>query len=109
VEGWGSVDISCSEEEQRWLSEGGRTDEADPEEVGNLTLGEAGPLHSSTTKAAKDAVVRGLTWRLRIATAEERNEQELHVARRIQQALLPERVPARYSTRWRPRRVGYAA
>ena len=31
VEVWTSVDVSRSEEERRWLSEGGRTDEAYPE------------------------------------------------------------------------------
>jgi serine phosphatase RsbU (regulator of sigma subunit) len=40
-------------------------------------------------------LVRNLTWRLRIAQAEEREriEQELRVARRIQQELLPEATP----------------
>jgi serine phosphatase RsbU (regulator of sigma subunit) len=91
VEGWASVDISRSEEEQRWLSEGGKTSEAYPEEVGNLPLAEVGPHHSP----ANEALVRNLTWRLRIAQAEEREriEQELQVARRIQEELLPEAMP----------------
>jgi hypothetical protein len=91
VEGWASVDISRSEEEQQWLSEGGKTSEAYPEEVSNLPLAEVGPHHTP----ANEALVRNLTWRLRIAQAEEREriEQELRVARRIQQELLPEATP----------------
>jgi serine phosphatase RsbU (regulator of sigma subunit)/predicted ester cyclase len=97
VEGWGSVDINRSEEEQRWLSEGGRTDEAYPEGVGDLPSAEAGPHHFSTTEAlVRKALVRNLTWRFREAEAREREriEQELQVARRIQQELLPEATPA---------------
>src|SRR5215212_10261184 len=95
VEGWGSVDISRSEEEQRWLSEGGRTDEAYPEGVGILPLAEADPQHFSTTEALNEALVRNLTWRFREAEARERGriEQELQVARRIQQELLPDSIP----------------
>jgi serine phosphatase RsbU (regulator of sigma subunit)/predicted ester cyclase len=91
VEGWASIDISRSEEEQRWLSEGGRTDEAYPEGVGDLPLAEAGPQHFSVT----EAFARSLTWRLRAAEAREREriEQELQVARQIQQELLPEATP----------------
>jgi serine phosphatase RsbU (regulator of sigma subunit) len=91
VEGWASVDISRSEEEQQWLSEGRKTSEAYLEGVGDLPLAEVGPHHTP----ANEALVRNLTWRLRIAQAEEREriEQELRVARRIQQALLPEKTP----------------
>jgi predicted ester cyclase len=91
VEGWVNVDISRSEEEQRWLSEGGRTDEAYLERVANLPLAEVGPHHSPFN----EAFVRTLTWRMRAAEAQEREriEQELQVARRIQQELLPENVP----------------
>src|SRR3712207_1498494 len=53
VEGWASVDFSRSEEEQRWLTEGGKTSEVYPEEVGNLPLAEVGPHHSP----ANDALV----------------------------------------------------
>ena len=93
VEGWASVDISRSEEEQRWLSEGGRTDEAYPEGVGDLPSADAGPQH--VTEAFNDALIRNLTWRFRAAEAREREriEQELQVARRIQQELLPEATP----------------
>jgi predicted ester cyclase len=90
VEGWSSIDISRSEEEQRWLSEGGRTDEAYPES-GDIPLLWAGPERSPTF----DALTRNLTWRFRAAEARERErmEQELRVARRIQQSLLPEAIP----------------
>jgi predicted ester cyclase len=95
VEGWASVDISRSEEEQRWLSEGGRTGDAYLEGVGSLPLAEAGPQHFSTTEALNEALVRNLTWPFRAAEAREREriEQELQVARRIQQELLPEATP----------------
>jgi serine phosphatase RsbU (regulator of sigma subunit)/predicted ester cyclase len=92
VEGWDRVDFSRSEEEQRWLTEGEKTSEAYPEEVGNLPLAEVSLHHSP----ANEALVRNLTWRLRIAQDEEREriEQELRVARRIQEVLLPEATPA---------------
>jgi steroid delta-isomerase-like uncharacterized protein len=90
VEGWTSIDISRSEEEQRWLSEGGRTDEAYPES-GEIPPVWAGPEPSP----AFDALTRNLTWRFRAAEVREREriEQELRVARQIQQALLPETIP----------------
>jgi serine phosphatase RsbU (regulator of sigma subunit) len=42
-----------------------------------------------------DVLTRNLTWRLRVAEAQEREriEQELRVARRIQENLLPEATP----------------
>ena len=91
VESWVSVDISRSEEEQQWLSEGGRTDEAYLERVANLPSAGAVPHHSSVN----EAFARNLTWRFRAAEAQERErlEQELQVARQIQQELLPESVP----------------
>jgi len=91
VEGWVSVDISRSEEEQQWLSEGGRTDEAYLERVANLPLAGVLPHHFSVN----EAFVRNLTWRIRAAEAQERErlEQELQVACQIQQELLPESVP----------------
>ena len=89
AEGWSSVDLDRSEEELRWLSEGGRTGEAHL--TGGGTFLEGLP-HGSI---AIDALVRNLTWRSRAAEAEEheRIEQELRVARRIQHALLPETMP----------------
>ena len=91
VEGWTSIDISCSEEEQRWLSERGRTDEPYLEGVANLPSADVIPHHSSVN----DAFVRNLTWRFRAAADQEREriEQELQVARQIQQELLPDSVP----------------
>jgi serine phosphatase RsbU (regulator of sigma subunit)/predicted ester cyclase len=92
VEGWASINISRSEEELRWLSEGGRTDEAYLERVANQPSASVLPHHASVT----EAFARNLTWRLRAAEAREREriEQELQVARRIQQDLLPEATPA---------------
>jgi serine phosphatase RsbU (regulator of sigma subunit) len=91
VEGWASLDISRSEEEQRWLSEGGKTDEAYLERVANQPSASVLPHHSSVN----EAFARNLTWRFRAAEAQEqeRIEQELQVARRIQQELLPETIP----------------
>ena len=90
VEGWSSVAISRSEEEQRWLSEGGRTDEA-YSESGDISLPGLGLERSPVF----DALIRNLTWRFRAAEAREREriEQELLVARQIQQELLPETIP----------------
>jgi predicted ester cyclase len=90
VEGWSSVAISRSQEEQRWLSEGGSTDEAYPE-GGDIPLPGLGLERSP----AFDTLIRNLTWGFRAAEAREREriEQELHVARQIQQELLPESVP----------------
>jgi steroid delta-isomerase-like uncharacterized protein len=90
VEGWASIDISRSEEEKRSLSEGGTTDEAFPDS-GNIPLVGVGLERSP----ANDALTRNLTWRFRAAEAQEREriEQELQVARQIQQELLPESIP----------------
>jgi predicted ester cyclase len=90
VEGWSSVAISRSEEEQRWLSEGGTTDDAYPE-GGDIPLPGLGLERSP----AFDSLIRNLTWRFRAAEAQEREriEHELQVARQIQQELLPEATP----------------
>src|SRR5215204_2672289 len=90
LEGWSSVAISRSEEEQRWLSEGGTTDDAYPESR-DIPLPGLGLERSP----AFDALIRNLTWRFRAAEAREREriEQELQVAQRIQQELLPETIP----------------
>src|SRR5215208_6550947 len=90
VEGWSSVAISRSEEEQRWLSEGGSTD--DPyTESGDISLPGLGLERSP----AFDTLIHNLTWRFRAAEAREREriEHELQVAQRIQQELLPETIP----------------
>src|SRR5918997_3917796 len=91
VEGWASLDIGRSEEERRWLSEGGKTDEAYLERVANQPSASIVPHHSSVN----EAFARNLTWRSRAAEAQEREriEQELQVARQIQHALLPETTP----------------
>jgi len=90
VEGWSSVAISRSEEEQRWLSEGGRTDDAYTES-GDIPL----PGLDLERSPAFDALIRNLTWRFRAAEAREREriEHELQVARQIQKELLPETIP----------------
>src|SRR5215216_845370 len=90
VEGWSSVAISRSEEEQRWLSEGRTTDDAYPE-GGDVPL----PGLDLERSPAFDALIRNLTWRFRAEEAREREriEHELQVARRIQQSLLPEAIP----------------
>jgi serine phosphatase RsbU (regulator of sigma subunit)/predicted ester cyclase len=86
VEGWTSVELSRSEEELRWLTESGRDREASPEDD-DVTF--------DPYSSAYDALVRNLTWRIRAEKAREREriEQELRVARRIQQALLPKVTP----------------
>jgi serine phosphatase RsbU (regulator of sigma subunit)/predicted ester cyclase len=86
VEGWVSVDPRRSEEELRWLTESGRDREASPED-GDVPFG--------SYSSAYDTLVRNLTWRIRAEEAREREriEQELRVARRIQQALLPKATP----------------
>src|SRR3712207_4382053 len=91
VEGWVSVDISLSEEEKQWLSEGGRTDEAYLERAANPPSAGVLPHHSSVNVP----FVRNLTWLVRPATAQEREriQQKLKVARQIQQELLRESVP----------------
>ncbi len=86
VEGWNSIEVNPTEEEQRWLTEGG-----------------GWPRRSGDTPATErdrsppfwDVLTRNLTWRSRVAEAreQERIEQELHVARQIQRALLPEAAP----------------
>jgi predicted ester cyclase len=90
VEGWSSIAISRSEEEQRWLSEGGTTDDAYTES-GDIPLPGLGLERSP----AFDSLIRNLTWRFRAAEAQEREriEHELQVARQIQQELLPEATP----------------
>jgi serine phosphatase RsbU (regulator of sigma subunit)/predicted ester cyclase len=92
VEGWASVDVSRTEEEQQWLSESGRTSEAYLDRVANLPS--AGMVQNLLS--VNEAFARNLTWRIRAAEAHEREriEQELQVARQIQQELLPVTMPA---------------
>ncbi len=77
VENWTSIDLSPSEEELRWLTEGGEIP--------------ATERYTSSRPRWEGGLTRTLTWRMRAAEAREREriEQEMSVARRIQQALLP--------------------
>jgi steroid delta-isomerase-like uncharacterized protein len=85
VEGWTSTDLSPTEEEMRWLSEGG----------GWTRSSDIPATERDTAPQLWDVLTRNLTWRFRVAEAQEREriEQELQVARRIQQELLPEATP----------------
>ena len=85
VEAWTSTDLSPTEEELQWLTEGGggwprSGDFPPPSAIRPPDLGRPNP---------------NLTWRFRVAEAREREriEQELQVSRRIQQASLPKEVP----------------
>jgi steroid delta-isomerase-like uncharacterized protein len=85
VESWISIDLNPSEEELQWLTEGGQG-----------TRSSDIPLaHRDTSTPIWDVLTRNLTWRYRVAEAQEREriEQELRVARRIQENLLPEATP----------------
>ena len=88
VESWTSIDLSPTDEELRWLTEGG----------GGASSGDISLAERDTSPQIWDVLTRNLTWRLRVAEAQEqeRIEQELQVARQIQQALLPEVVPELY-------------
>jgi predicted ester cyclase len=85
VEGWNSIEVNPTEEEKRWLTEGGgwprRSDEI--------------PAEDDPSPPFWEVLTRNLSWRSRVAEAQEREriEQELHVARRIQRELLPEATP----------------
>jgi steroid delta-isomerase-like uncharacterized protein len=86
VESWTSTDLSPTEEELRWLTE-----------VGGWPRSGDGPSTERDTPQIQiwDGLTRSLTWRYRLAEAREREriEQELQVARQIQQELLPEATP----------------
>jgi predicted ester cyclase len=86
VEGWNSIEVNPTEEEQRWLTEGGGW----PGRSGEIPATERDP-----SPPFWDVLTRNLTWHFRVAEAREREriEQELQVARQIQQALLPETSP----------------
>jgi steroid delta-isomerase-like uncharacterized protein len=88
VENWTSIiDVSTTEEEQRWLTEGGGW----PSRSGDIPATE----RDTSQIPIWDILTRNLTWRFRVAEAQEREriEQELQVSRRIQQASLPKEVP----------------
>ena len=86
VEAWTSTDLSPTEEELRWLTEGGD---------GSPRSGDIPATERDTSPQIWDVLTQNLTWRARVAEAREREriEHELQVARRIQQASLPKEVP----------------
>jgi serine phosphatase RsbU (regulator of sigma subunit) len=86
VEGWNSIEVNPTEEEQRWFTEVGGWPRRSPD----ISASERDPSPSFW-----EVLTRNLTWRSREEEAQEREriEQELQVARQIQQALLPEEVP----------------
>jgi steroid delta-isomerase-like uncharacterized protein len=86
VEGWTSIDLNPSEEELQRLIEGS----------GGTTRGDIALAERGISPQIWDALTRNLTWRFRVAEAQEREriEQELRVARSIQQASLPKEVPS---------------
>jgi predicted ester cyclase len=90
VEGWNSIEVNPTEEEQRWLTEGSGGEW--PRRGGDLLL--PAP-ERDPSPPFWDVLTRNLTWHSRLAEAREREriEQELQVARRIQQASLPKEVP----------------
>jgi steroid delta-isomerase-like uncharacterized protein len=85
VEGWTNMDLRPAEEELQWLTQG----------VGGATSGDVSLAERETSPPNWDVLTRNLTWHLRVAEAQERErvEQELRVARQIQQALLPGAIP----------------
>ena len=86
VEGWTSIDLNPSQEELQRLIEGS----------GGTTRGDIALAQRDISPQIWDALARNLTWRFRVAEAKkrERIEQELRVARSIQQASLPKEVPS---------------
>lgn len=86
VEGWNSIEVNPTEEEQRWLTEGGGW----PRRSGEIPATER-----DTSPPFWEVLTRNLTWPSRVAEAREREriEQELQFARRIQQSSLPREVP----------------
>jgi predicted ester cyclase len=86
VENWTSIDLSPTEEELRWLTEGGEWPRS----------GEIPSTERDTSPPSWEGILtRTLTWRFRVAEAQEREriEQELRVARQIQRELLPKTIP----------------
>jgi steroid delta-isomerase-like uncharacterized protein len=85
VEGWTSIDLNPSQEELQRLIEGS----------GGTTRGDIALAERDVSSQIWGALTRNLTWRFRVAEAQEREriEQELRVARSIQQASLPKEVP----------------
>src|SRR5215218_8901502 len=100
VESWTSIDLSPTDEELRWLTEGG----------GGARSGDISLSERDASPQIWDILTRNLTWRLRVAEVQEREriEQELRVARQIQQSLLPEAPPEldgwQFATYYKPAR-----
>src|SRR5215210_7240456 len=88
VESWTSIDLSPTEEELHWLTQGG----------GEATSGDIASAERDISPQIWDVLTRNLTWRSRVAEIQEREriEQELQVARQIQRSLLPEATPELY-------------
>jgi predicted ester cyclase len=88
VESWTSIDLSLAEEELQWLTEGG----------GWARRADLSSTERYTSPRIWDDLTRNLTWRVRVEEAQEREriEQELRVARQIQQSLLPKVTPQLY-------------
>jgi predicted ester cyclase len=86
VEGWNSIEVNPTEEEQRWFTEGSGWPSRSPD----IPASERDPSPSFW-----DVLTRNLTWFSRVREAQEREriEQELQVARQIQRELLPEATP----------------
>ncbi|MGH3148048.1 MAG: ester cyclase, partial [Rubrobacter sp.] len=93
VEGWNSTEVNPTEEEQRWLTEGGG--DGWPSRSGRCSGDILSATERDTSPPFWDVVTHNLTWHFRVAEAreQERIEQELQFARRIQQASLPKEVP----------------
>jgi hypothetical protein len=87
VEGWNSIEVYPTEEEKRWFTEGGEW----PGRSGDIPA-----IERDRSPPFWEVLTRNLTWYSRVAEAREREriEQELQVARQIQQALLPEAAPS---------------
>src|SRR5215207_10043352 len=81
VEGWNSVQVNPTDEEVRWLTEGG---ERPRRSSGDIPA----PERDDPSPSFWDVLTRNLTWHSQVEEAreQERIEQELQVARRIQQA-----------------------
>jgi predicted ester cyclase len=86
VEGWNSIEVNPTEEEKQWSTQGGGWPGRSPD----IPASERDP-----SPPFWEVLTRNLTWysRVREARERERIEQELQVARQIQQALLPEATP----------------
>jgi steroid delta-isomerase-like uncharacterized protein len=105
VEGWASVDISRSEEEQRWLSEGGRTDETYLERVVGgdfydfveLSSGRLGLIVGDATGHGMPAALVMATTRSMLRAVVQSLESPGEVLARVNEAVVADIPPARSS------------